>query len=197
MRIAQRGLRHVGGVGEHDVALDGRQLVGELFQEWHEGEVDEDDAVGGVIDDPHDLFGEEPRIDGVIDGADAEDAVPGLEMPPRIPGKRRHPVAELDAVALEPLGDLEGTGADIGVVRGVHRPLDRARNHRAGAVIGRRMVDHPVAQQRPVLHQAEHVVSPRTAPWSCPLSGGPLRRRLTSSLARPARHATGQLAQVR
>ena len=95
------------GVGEDDVALDGRQLVGELFQQRHEGEVDDHHAVFGVIDDPGDLVGEQPRIDRVIDRADAEDAVPGFQVPPGVPGQRRHPVAELDAVLVEPLRDLQ------------------------------------------------------------------------------------------
>ena len=75
------------------------QPVGELFQQRHEGQVDEHHAVFGVIDDPADLLGEQPRIDGVVDRADAEDAVPGFQMPPGVPGERRDAVAELDAVA--------------------------------------------------------------------------------------------------
>ena len=83
-----------------------RQLVGELFQQRHEGEVGHHHAVLGVIDDPDDLLGKQPRIDGVVDRADAEDAVPGFEMPPGVPGQRRDAVAELDAVAVEALRDL-------------------------------------------------------------------------------------------
>ena len=112
-RVLQRGLRHMRGVGEHDVALDGGQLVGDLFQQRHEGEVGDQHAVLGVIDDPDDLLGEQPRIDGVIDRADAEDAVPGLQVPPGVPGQRRHPVAELDAVLVEPLRHLQRAGADL------------------------------------------------------------------------------------
>jgi hypothetical protein len=113
-----------------------------------------------MIDDPRDLVRKQPRIDRVIDRADAENAVPRLEVPPRVPGERRHPVAEPDAVAVEPLRRLEGAFANGGVIGGMDRPLDRARNHRAFAVMDRRMVDHPVAQERPVLHQSAHVFSP-------------------------------------
>ena len=51
-------------------------------------------------------------IDGVIDRADPENAVPGFQMPPSIPGQRRHPVAELDAILVEPLRNLERAGAN-------------------------------------------------------------------------------------
>ena len=96
--VLQRGRRHMRGVGQHHVCLDRFQLVGDFFQDRHEGEIDKDHTIFRMVDDPDDLLGEQPRIDGVIDGADAHDAVPGLEMPPAVPGQRRHPIAELDAV---------------------------------------------------------------------------------------------------
>ncbi len=57
-RVAKARLRHVGRIGEHDVALDARQPVGELFEQRHEGEVGEQQPVLGVIDDPDDLVRE-------------------------------------------------------------------------------------------------------------------------------------------
>ena len=68
--------RHVRAVGENDVALDRRQTVGERLHQRHEGQVDEHDPVFGVVHDPGDLLGEEPRIDSVIDPAGADDAIP-------------------------------------------------------------------------------------------------------------------------
>ena len=156
--VAQAGLRHVGGIGQHDVALDGGELVGELFEQRHEGQVGEETPALGVIDDPDDLLGKQPRIDGVIDGADPENAVPRLQVPPGVPAERRHAVAQLDAVALEALRHLERACPDVGVIGGVDRSLDGARNHRPVAVVARGVIDHAVAQQRPVLHQSEHFV---------------------------------------
>ena len=49
--------RHVRGVGQDDVALDGRQLVGDRLEQRHEGEVGQHDPIFGVIDDPGDLLG--------------------------------------------------------------------------------------------------------------------------------------------
>ena len=131
---------------------------GALFQDRHEGQIDEHHAVFGMIDDPADLFGEQPRIDGVVDRADAEDAVPAFQVPGGVPGERGHAVAELDAVLLQALGHLERAGADLRVIGLDDRPLDRPGDDLALAVIGGRVVDDPVQQQRPILHQAEHGV---------------------------------------
>ena len=106
-RVLQRRVRHMRGVGEHDVALDRRQPVGELFQQRHEGEIGHHHAILGVIDDPCDLVGEQARVDGVIDRADPHDAVPGFDMAEGVPGERRDPVAEAYAVALQPLRDFQ------------------------------------------------------------------------------------------
>ena len=122
-RVAQARLRHMGRIGEHDVALDAGEPVGELFEQRHEGQIGEQQPVLGVIDDPDDLVGKQPRIDGVVDGADAEDAVPGLEMAPGIPGERRDAVAEADAVPLEALRHFERAAPDLGIIGGVDRAL--------------------------------------------------------------------------
>ena len=97
----------MGGVGENDVALDRRQPVGDRLQKRHEGEIDQRHPVFGVVHDPGDTLWEEARVDGVIDRAGAGDAVPAFEMPIAVPGERRDPVAELDSVAVEPLGDFQ------------------------------------------------------------------------------------------
>ena len=132
-------------------------LSASLFQQRHEGEIGEHHAVVGVIDDPGDLVGEQARIDGVVDRADAEDAVPGFQMPPGVPGERRDPVAELDAVLLQPLRDLQRARADLARSWwSMDRSFDRARDDLAFAVKRGGVVDDAMAQQRPILHQAEH-----------------------------------------
>ncbi len=143
-------------IGEHDIALDRRQLVGDLFQERHESDVGEHHPVTGVIDDPGDLIGKQSRIDRVVDRAETEDAVPDFQMPPGIPRERRHAVAELDAVLLQPLRHLERARADFGIVGRVDRTFDRACDDLALAMVDGGMVDDAMAQQRPILHQAEH-----------------------------------------
>jgi hypothetical protein len=61
-RALQRGLRHVRSVGQDHIALDAREFRGDLLQHWHEGEVGDDDAILGVIDDPGDLLRKQPRV---------------------------------------------------------------------------------------------------------------------------------------
>jgi hypothetical protein len=150
----------VRGVGQDHVALDGRKLVLQLLHQRHERRVEEHQPVFGMIGDVGDLLGKQPRIDGVIDGADAGDAVPGLEMPPGIPGERRDAVAELDAFLLEPLRDFQRALAHLAIVGAVDRTFDRAGDHLRGCRAGSRRVDDAMAQQRPVLHQSEHWASP-------------------------------------
>ena len=60
----------------------------------------------------------------------------------------------LIAVALEPLGDLQGAPANRAIVGAVNRPLDEARDHLAMRMLDRGEVDDFVNEQRPILHQA-------------------------------------------
>ena len=90
-----------------------------------------------------------------------------FQVPPGVPGERRHAVAELDAVAVEPLRHAQGAGADFGVVGAVDRPFDRARDHRPLAVIERGVIDDAMAQERPILHKPEHGVPPASAALCC------------------------------
>ena len=159
-RVLQRGLRHVRLVGEHDVAFDAWQLVGDLFQDRHEGDVGHHHAVLRMVDDPGDLVREQPRIDGMADRADPHDAVPGFEMAPGVPGDGGDAVAELDAVAIEPLRDFQRARVNFGVIGAMNGTFDRSRDDLLRAVIPRRVLDNPVTKQRPVLHQSKHTHVP-------------------------------------
>ena len=157
-RVLQRRLRHVRGVGEHDVALDGRQLVGDLFQQRHEGEIGDHHAVFGVIDDPDDLLGEQPRVDGVIDRADADDAVPGLQMPPVFQASVATRSPSLMPSLSSRCATFSARARICSVVGFDDRAFDRAGDDLALAVKLGGMVDDAVDQQRPILHQPEHGV---------------------------------------
>ena len=166
-RVLQRGLRHMRLVGEHDVALYAWQLVGDLFQERHEGDIRHHDAVFRMVDDPGDLVGEQARIDGMADRADAHDAVPGFKMAPGIPRDGGDAVAELDAVAIEPLRHLQCAIADFGVIGPMNRAFDRSRYDFLRSMNGRRVLDNPVTKQRPVLHQSPHTDVPPGYVFAC------------------------------
>ena len=79
-----------------------------------------------------------------------------LEMAVRIPGERRHAVAERDAGLLQRLGDAARAGMDGAIVRPADRPFHGARDDFAVAVIERGMIENFMDQQRPVLHQTQH-----------------------------------------
>ena len=131
-------------------ALDDRQQV----------EVDEDDLVFGVVGDIGDMLGRQPRIERVQHRADAGDAEIELEMAIGVPGDGADPVAELDAQALQRLGELLGALGRVAVAVAMDRPLDRARDDLDVGIVGGGEIDHLRNQQRTVLHQAEHGVSP-------------------------------------
>ncbi len=84
----------MGLIGHDDEALDVGNLVGDRLQQGHEHRVDTDEAVFGMVDDVHDLLGEQPRIDRMTHVSAAADAVVNLEVAVVIPGER------CDAVAL-------------------------------------------------------------------------------------------------
>jgi hypothetical protein len=114
-----------------------------------------------MVDDPGNLLGKEARIDRMRDRADATDAVPELEMPIGVPGQRRQPVAELHPLLLQPLGDPQRAVADIRIGRAPQRAvLHHPAHHLSRAVLRGGVVDDPMQQQGPVLHQAEHAFLP-------------------------------------
>src|SRR5207237_9434930 len=127
-----------------------------LFQDRHEDDVGHDHAIFGMVDDPGDLFREQAWIDGVADRADAHDAVPAFEMAPGIPGDGGDAVAELDAVALQHLRNFQRTLVNFGVIGADDGSLDRSGDDLLRSVIPGRVLDNPVAQQRPILHQTTH-----------------------------------------
>ncbi|MGY4486337.1 hypothetical protein ACVWWR_005528 [Bradyrhizobium sp. LM3.2] len=153
-------------VGEHDVAFHACQLVGDLLQDRNESDVGHHDAVLRMVDDPGDLLGEKPGIDGMADGADPHDAVPDLEMAPGVPGDRCDTVAELDAAALQHLRDLERALVDLGIICAMDRSFDRARDDLLLAMNPGGVFDDPVAEQGPVLHQTKHSVVPPRSRWA-------------------------------
>src|SRR5262249_50947516 len=155
-RISKRCRGHMGGISQHDVAFDRRKPVCKFFQQRQKREIRHHDAILGMVDDPGDLFGKQPRIDSVIDRANSENAVPRFDVPPGIPGQRRDSVAERDAVAVEALGNLERPQSDRSVVGGVDRALDRARDYGAFGVVGRGVGDDAGGEERAVLHQSVH-----------------------------------------
>ena len=110
--IRQGRLRHVRLVGQHDHLLQRFDRAGDLLEQRHECQVDEDRFVLGIVHDPDDLLGKEAWIERMIDRPDSHDAVPGLDVARGIPGHCRDAVAKPKTVMLQPLGDLQGAMVD-------------------------------------------------------------------------------------
>src|SRR6202034_16404 len=161
--VLKFGRRHVGAVGENDVALNRRQPVGEPLHQLHEGQVQEHEPIFGVVDDPRDLLREQARIDGVVDRAGADDAIPGFKVAVAVPGQRRDAIAEIDPVALESFCDLERTLPNGAVVGVMHRPFDRPRGDLLLRELDGSEIDDLVHQQGPILHPCQHAFFSRLA----------------------------------
>ena len=70
----------------------------------------------------------------MADGADAHDAVPDFEMAPGVPRDGGDAVAELDAVAIEALRDLQCAIVNFGVIGAMNGAFDRPRHDLLRAV---------------------------------------------------------------
>ena len=68
----------------------------------------------------------------------------------------KNAVAELDAIALQHLRNFQRTLVNFGVIGADDGAFDRAGDDLLGAMILGRVLDNPVAQQRPILHQTTH-----------------------------------------
>ena len=152
--------RHVLAIGHERVGLDGLEGGLELLDQRQEGQVEEQRRVLGVIGDVGDLLGEQPRIDGVADGADAGDGVVQLEMSIAVPGQRRHPVTRLDAEADQRVGELADALARLRIAVAVDTAFHRVRDDLDVGIDLGCIVDHAGYQQRPIHHQpAQHDLS--------------------------------------
>ena len=149
--------RHVLAVGHQRIGLDGAERGFELLHQGQECEIEEQRRVLGVVGDVGDLLGEEARVDGVADGADAGDGIVELEVAVAVPGQGRHPVARLDAEADEGVGELADPLPRLGIAVAMQAALDRLRyDLHVGIDVGG-IVDHAGDQQRPIHHEpAQH-----------------------------------------
>ena len=135
----RRRCRHVGAVRhQHEVPHRGKQLR-DLLHQRQEAEVEAQHLVFRVVDDPGDLVGEEPRVDGVAHQLRARGAVVDLEVPVAVPGQRADPVAGLAAEPGQRLRQLAGAQLCIGVGVAVDVALDPLGDDLGVAAVARRM----------------------------------------------------------
>ena len=80
-------------IAESDPVLDRRALRSDRAHDRQERQIEADDSIFRVVDDPGDLIGRQPRIDGVQHASTAANPVVQLEMSIAVPGQSRYPLA--------------------------------------------------------------------------------------------------------
>ena len=150
--VGQGGLGHVRTVGhDHDV-LDRLQAGGDLFHQWHESQVDEQDLVLGMVGDVDHLLREEARVDRVDHRAGAGHRVIDLEMPVAVPGQRGDAVLHADPELGQGLGQAPGPRMGIPVGIAVEIALHPLGHDFRVAVVPVGVADEVADQQRHVHH---------------------------------------------
>ena len=154
--VRQRRIRHVRGICENHVRLDGGQLRGDGFGEWDEGEVQEEDSVLRVVHDVDELGRVEAGIERVTDRAHARNAEVDLEVAVRIPCQSGEPIADLDPARCERAGELLRPLPHVAPRVTVDRAFHRTRHDVLVRVDSSRMLDQGRDEQGPLHHPAAH-----------------------------------------
>ncbi len=156
MHVVQCRLGHVIAVRHDDETLHTLQFGLHLLQQRHEGQVDEDELILGMVRDVDDLFGKQAGIDRVQDGTQTGDAVVAFQVPVGVPSQRADPVTQLHAQTGQRVGELLGAfvGTRVGVA--MDRAFDRPGHDLRPPVIRGGIVDQRVDQKLLFLHQPEH-----------------------------------------
>ncbi|MGY4409885.1 hypothetical protein ACVWW4_001621 [Bradyrhizobium sp. LB7.1] len=156
MDVGKLGFRHSLARGHHDKGLDRLELRRDRLHDRQRGAVDEQNPVLGVVDDVDELFGKQPRVDGVQHVAHARRGIEHLEVTVRIPRQCTDAVAGLHAEPLQ--RQRHALDARMGVRIGVtmNVALDLARDDLGLAVIIRGILDQAADQKRHVHHQSLH-----------------------------------------
>ena len=133
-------------IGQDDETFNMLKLGGNLLDEGDEGQVQHQHTRTCMVQNPDDLIRKKPRIDRVVNGANAGDAIPGFHMPPGIPGKGRNPITQLDTITLQALGDTDRAPPHITIIRAMEGAFDRPTDD-----LPPRMLDGGVVQH--LMHQ--------------------------------------------
>jgi hypothetical protein len=94
--------------------LDRVEVREERCEQWQQGAVDEDDAVGGVVDDPGELAGGQPQVEGVQDSTHGRDGEVRLHVLAVVPHQcaQNTLLGHAELVA-QGVGELRGAVADL------------------------------------------------------------------------------------
>ena len=102
------------------------------------------------------LLGEQARVEGVADRAEAGHAEVDLDVAVGVPRERGDAVAGADAEGLQCIGEALRAGVDLRVVGAMDRPLDAAADDLLVPEHALGVTDQRGDQQGRVHHQAAH-----------------------------------------
>ena len=115
-------------IRQHHIGPDGLEVRRDPLDHSEEIPVEQQHRTFSVIDRVDDLIIEQPRVRRVQHSANPRHGIEQLEMPVRVPGKARDPVAMLDAQPLQRVGrlsrPLQRVGIGVSPHRLVHEPCD-------------------------------------------------------------------------
>jgi hypothetical protein len=149
--------RQVLSIGHHHhVGGPVAKLPEQTLHQRHEGQVDEQHPVLGMVDDVGDLRLEQPRVDGVDYRPHAGNGEVELVMAVAVPGQRPDPVTRTDVQPFEHPGEAAGTPFGVAVGVAMARTLDRVADDLGLAVMPRGEREQRRNQQWLLLHQAQH-----------------------------------------
>ena len=83
------------------------------FKQWYEGQVDKNVAVFGMIDDVHQLFGEQARVNGVQYRTKTRNTVIQLKVAIVVPCQCGYTVAVLNIKASQQVSHFTGTAGSV------------------------------------------------------------------------------------
>ena len=149
-------------VGQDDEAFDGLELRRQRLHHRHEGEVEEEHPILGVIHDVEQLVAEETGVHGMADRSHSRHREVELVVAVGVPRERREPVARLEPQRFERVGEPAHPRGRVAVGVAVDAALHQAGYHLPAGVVALRVLDDAAHEQRAVHYLAPHdPVSPR------------------------------------
>ena len=158
--IRDAGRRHRGPVDHQDKQPDRGEFGREPFHDGQKGAFEKQHPVCGVVCDVGNLRRDQSWIDRMPDRAQTRDTVFDLEMPVIIPRQRGNPVAWTDAPAPQRIGQFARPARRVVISIPVNRTFGATGNNLGVAMEPVGMLQQRRQQQRLVLHQALHGITP-------------------------------------